>query len=189
MTAKQYEKKTIMSYLCGKPANRKLIPLVRQIENKKVLDVGLGTGYYTKLLLDKNTVGCFDQNPHLCQLPITVHKGDATEISAIVKGEKFDIVLSTWMTEYLNPGQLEKFFAEAKSVLKDDGKLMSTFYKTCGLGFFYVKMAKMLRGVNKYTHPKKEVDNLLKKTGFKNIDFINLNSWLLPWAFLAIANS
>ncbi len=188
MTAKQCNKKTMMYYLCRTPANRKLIPAILQIENKEVLDVGLGSGYYTKLLLDKNTVVGIDQNPHLCQLPITVHHGDATELSTLVEGMKFDIVLSTWMTDYLNAEQLQKFFSEAKTVLNDGGKLLTTVVATCGLGFFYVRLARLLKGVNKYTYQKKQLIEKLKKAGFIDIEIIRLNSWLfIPWAFMVIA--
>lgn len=187
MTAKQYDKKTIMHYLCRIPADRKLIPAVSQIENKKVLDVGLGTGAYTKLLLDKNTVVGVDQNPHLCQLPITVHKGDATELSALVEGEKFDIVLSTWMTDYLNTDQLQSFFVEARAVLNNGGKLMTTVIATYGFGSFYVTIARLIRGVNKYTYSKKQIIEKLKDAGFTDIKIVSLNSWCFPWAYLVIA--
>ncbi|MHC4396446.1 MAG: class I SAM-dependent methyltransferase [Planctomycetota bacterium] len=187
ITAKQYDRKTLMYYLCRIPANRNLIPAIRRIENKKVLDVGLGTGSYTKLLLDRNTVVGIDRNPHLCELPITVHSGDATELSTLVEGEKFDVVLSTWMTDYLNAEQLQKFFAEAKAVLNDSGRLMVTFPNTYGFGFFYVRIARLIRKVEKYTHCKKKVTEMLSSRGFKNIEFINLNSWFFPWAYLVIA--
>ncbi len=188
MTAKQCEKKTMMYYLCRVPANRALIPAILQLENKKILDVGLGSGYYTKLLIEKNIVTGIDQNPHLCELPITVYKGDATELRSIVKGEKFDIVLATWMTDYLSPDKVRKFFGEAKAVLKNGGKLMVTFPDTYGLGFFYVKAARLLRGVEKYTHNKKQIREQLKETEFTRINIIKLNSWLfLPWAYMIIA--
>lgn len=188
MTAKQCNKKTMMYYLCRVPANRALIPAILKLENKKILDVGLGSGYYTKLLLEKNKVTGIDQNPHLCELPITVYKGDATELKSIVKGEEFDIILSTWMTDYLNPEKVQKFFSEAKAILKNEGKLMVTFPDTYGLGFFYIKAARLLRGVEKYTHSKKQIREQLKETGFTRINIIKLNSWLfLPWAFMVIA--
>ncbi len=187
MTAKQYDKKTLMYYLCRIPADRNLVPAIRQIENKKVLDVGLGTGSYTKLLLDKNTVVGVDRNPHLCELPITVYEGDATELSTLLEGEKFDVVLSTWMTDYLNAEQMRKFFAEAKAVLNDGGKLMVTFPDTYGFGLFYVRAAKLIRGIDKYTYRKKDVAEMLRKQGFEDIKFINLNSWFFPWAYLVIA--
>lgn len=188
MTAKQYDRKTLMYYLCRTPANRKLIPAVCRVENKKVLDVGLGTGSYTKLLVDKNTVVGVDQNPHLCELPITVHQGDAAELRALVGDEKFDIILSTWMTDYLDAKQLQSFLAEAKAVLNSAGKLMITVVATYGLGFFYVRIAKLLRGVNKYTYRKKQIIEKLKEAGFTDIKIIRLNSWLcVPWAYLVIA--
>lgn len=187
VTAQQYDKKTLMDYLCRTPANRNLVPAICQIEDKKVLDVGLGTGSYTKMLLEKNTVVGVDRNPHLCRLPITVHEGDATELSSLVQGQRFDVVLSTWMTDYLNPEQVGQFFAEARKVLTEDGKLMTTFPNTYGFGFFYVRIAKLVRGVDKYTYCKKEVAQMLTKQGFNEIKLINLNSWFFPWAFLVIA--
>ena len=188
MTSKQCDRKTLMYYLCRVPANRALIPVISRIENKKILDVGLGSGYYTKLLVDKNTVVGIDQNPHLCELPITVHKGDATELSPIVKGEKFDVVLSTWMTDYLDIEKIGRFFTGAKSSLKDSGTLMVTFPDTYGLGFFYVKAARLIRGVEKYTHSKKKVIEKLHEAGFNRIEIVKLNSWLyLPWAYMTIA--
>lgn len=178
----------MMYYVCRVPANRKLIPAVRRIRNKKVLDVGLGSGYYTQLLLDTNTVVGIDQNPHLCELPITVHQGDATELSSIVRGETFDVVLSTWMTDYLDAGQVQTFLAEAKSVLNDGGKLIVTFPDTYGLGFFYVRAAGLIRGVEKYTYSKKQIIEKLKRAGFTDIEIVKLNSWLyIPWAYMVIA--
>ena len=188
MTANQYDKKTFMYYLCRKPADRNLIPVICNIENKKVLDVGLGTGAYTKLILEKNKVVGVDQNPHLCKLPIKVLHGDATELSSLVADEKFDVVLSTWMTDYLNPEKLKKFFAEAKAVLSEGGKFMATVPNTYGFGLIYVTAARLIRKVNKYTYSKKQTKKLLMEQGFENIEFINLNSWFFPWAYLVIAS-
>ena len=64
--------------------------------------MGLGTGYYTKILINNNVVVGVDRNPHLCKLSIKLYDGDATELAKLVKAEKFDIVFSTWMTEYLD---------------------------------------------------------------------------------------
>jgi len=188
MTSKQCDKKTVMYYLCRVPADRNLIPAVCQIEGKKVLDVGLGSGYYTKLLLEKNTVIGIDQNPHLCELPITVHKGDATELAKLIENEKFDVVLSTWMTDYFNIEQLQRFFSEAKAVLNNGGTLITTVVATYGLGFFYIKLAKLLRGVQKYTYSKKQIIERLEKAGFIYIKIVKLNSWFhLPWAYMVVA--
>jgi ubiquinone/menaquinone biosynthesis C-methylase UbiE len=187
-TSQSYEKKGVMDYLVRIPSNKKLLPLIDNIKGKKVLDVGLGTGWYTRILLKENSIVGIDRNPHLCGLPIKVYQGDATQISELASDEKFDVVFSTWMTEYLNPEQLVTFFSQSKSVLKDNGRLITTVISKCGFGFLYITAAKMIRGIVKYNYSKKQVMNLLKEAGFADIEIVNLNSWLhIPWAYLVTA--
>jgi cyclopropane fatty-acyl-phospholipid synthase-like methyltransferase len=187
-TTEEYEKKTIMSSFCRMPSDRIIIPFISKIKGKRILDVGLGTGYYTRMLVENNEVTGVDQNPHLCKLPIKVYKGDATEIAKLVKAEKFDIVFSTWMTEYLNPQQLSGFLWQAEKVLKKDGKLMTTIISKYGFGLLYVTAARVLRRVDKYNYTKKQIFEKLRETGFIKIDIINLNSWLkIPWAYMVTA--
>jgi len=177
-----------MSYFCRMPSDRIIIPFIAKIKGKRILDVGLGTGYYTRVLIENNEVTGVDQNPHLCKLPIKVYKGDATELAKLVKAEKFDIVFSTWITEYLDEEQLSSFFMESKKVLKDDGMLITTVIPKYGLGFVYITMAKLLRGINKYNYGKQEVCDRLHEAGFTDVSIVNLTSWLgVPWAYLVIA--
>ncbi|GAF72008.1 unnamed protein product [marine sediment metagenome] len=187
-TTEEYDKKTIMSYFCRIPSDRIIIPFISKIKGKHILDVGLGTGCYTGILIEDNEVTGVDQNPHLCKLPIKVYKGDATELAKLVKGEKFDIVFSTWMTEYLDEEQLSVFFAESKKVLKDDGTFITTVISKYGLGFVYITMAKLLRGINKYYYHPGEIIKKLKAAGFSDVKIIKLNSWLrVPWAYMVVA--
>ena len=187
-TANDYDKKTITSYFCRVPSDRKIIPLISEIKNKKVLDVGPGTGYYTRLLVGDNTVVGVDQNPHLCRLPIKVHKGDATELTKLVADVKFDVVISTWLTEYLNAEQLAGFFAESKKVLNNDGRLITTIISRHDFGFVYVTLARFLRGISKYSYNREYVVQELKNAGFGDVEIVDLNSWLhIRWAYLVIA--
>ena len=187
-TPESYAKQGIMTWLCRMPADRKLVPAISQIKGKHILDVGLGTGDYTRLLLVDNTVVGVDQNPHLCRLPVKVYKGDATELSKLVGDEKFDVVLSTWMTDYFDGEKLLRFFCEAKKLLKDGGKLMTTTIRPNGWGLVYLFLARYWRRVDKHGCAKKHVVEKLKKAGFNDIQLINLNSWLgIPWACLVIA--
>jgi len=187
-TTEEYNKRTIMSYFCRVPSDKKIIPLISKIKNEEILDVGLGTGYYTKILMKNNHVTGVDMNPHLCKLPIKVYKGNATELAKLVQGEKFDIVLSMWMTEYLDEKQLAAFFAESKRILKDNGKLITTVISSYGFGFLYITLAKILRGVDKYNYRKEQTVKKLKEAGFTDIEIIRLNSWLyLPWAYMVFA--
>jgi len=187
-TAESYAKQGIMIYLCRMPADRKILPVLSQIKGKKILDVGLGTGDYTRLLINDNQVVGVDQNPHLCRLNVKVYKGDATQLSSLAGAEKFDIVLSTWMTDYLNDDNLQRFFCEAKKVLKDGGQLITTTIRPSGLGLVYLVLARYWRGTDKHACAKKRVARMLKTAGFNNIEMINLSSWLgIPWACLVIA--
>jgi ubiquinone/menaquinone biosynthesis C-methylase UbiE len=187
-TPESYEKQGIMTYICRMPADRKILPVLSQIKGKSILDVGLGTGDYTRLLIGDNQVVGVDQNPHLCRLNVKVHKGDATQLSSLVGGEKFDIVLSTWMTDYFNGEKLQAFFCEAKKVLKDGGQLITTTIRPTGWGLVYLVLARYWRGTDKHACAKKRVAQMLTNAGFNDIEMINLNSWLgIPWACLVIA--
>jgi ubiquinone/menaquinone biosynthesis C-methylase UbiE len=188
ITAEGCKRELFMLLLCRIPSDKKIIPYMAGLKGKKILDVGLGTGFYTKLLMKNNKVIGIDQNIHLCKLSIPLYKGDATQLSEIVGDEKFDVVFSTWMTEYLNPEQLSAFLNEAKKVLNEQGILVSTFVSNYCLGYTYVKLATILKGIDKYCYSKKRILELVGRAGFKDIEIINLSSWLkIPWAYLVLA--
>ena len=188
ITAEDYDKKTIMSYLCKIPSDKKILPLICQIKNKKILDAGVGTGFYAKILLEKNEVVGVDRNIHLCKLPIKLYEGDVTRLSQIFHYEKFDIVFSTWMTEYLSEPQLVSFLTEAGRVLNKNGLLITTFISNYGLGYGYVKLAKIIKKIDKYFYGVKQIQRLVETAGYDNIEIINLNSYLkIPWACLVTA--
>jgi len=188
VTTESFDKKDIMYYLVRIPSDRKLLPFISHIKGKKILDVGPGSGRYTKLLLNDNEVVGIDRNPHLCRLPIKVLQADATQFVGLVEAHSFDTVFSTWMTEYLNPEQLGDFFKQAKMALKQEGKIVTTIISKGGFGFFYITAAGLLRGISKYNYSKREVCDKLREAGFKEISIVNLNSWLgIPWAYVVIA--
>jgi ubiquinone/menaquinone biosynthesis C-methylase UbiE len=186
-TAESYEKRCLMDYLVRIPSDKTLLPLISQIKGKKILDVGPGTGRYTKLLLQDNEVIGIDRNPHLCKLPIKVHQGDATRLAELVEAHSFDMVFSTWMTEYLNSQQLNDFFRQAKMMLKENGELVTTIVSRYCFGFLYITAAKMIRGTDKYNYTKKCAADMLKNAGFVDIEISNLDSWFhIPWAYLIV---
>jgi ubiquinone/menaquinone biosynthesis C-methylase UbiE len=187
-SAESYEKKCLMDYLVRIPSDKKLLPLISQIKGKKILDVGLGTGRYTKILLNDNDVIGIDRNPHLCRLPIKVLQADATQFVGLVEAHSFDTVFSTWMTEYLNPEQLSTFFQQARITMRQGGEFVTTIISKHGFGFLYITAAGLLRGVSKYNYSKSEVCDKLREAGFKEISIVNLNSWLgIPWAYMVVA--
>lgn len=189
MTAARYERWALTSWLCRIPSEPKLLAVLAGLRGLRVLDVGLGSGRYTRLLVEANEVVGVDRNPHLCELPITVHAGDATELSRHVAAASFDAVVSTWMSEYLAPGQLRAFFVEAGKVLRPGGRLVATVVSRCGLGWAYVRMAR-LRGVAKYGHGRGEVLDGLAAGGFVERELVDLRGRMgLPWAYLVDART
>jgi len=186
----EYGKKGVMYYLCRKPSDKKIIPIISRIKNKKVLEVGFGTGYYTTTFIkNKCKVTGVDINPHLGKnLRIKIIKAKADKFSNHLKNEKFDVVASFWMTEYLDENQLEKYLKESKKVLKKEGKLITTIISNRGLGWFYVILAMFIRKIRKYGYKNEAIRYKIEKSGFKKINLIKLNSWLgVPWAYLIIA--
>ena len=100
----------------------------------------------------------------------------------------FDVVLSTWMTDYLDEAALGEFFGQAKAVLRPGGKLIATVIRRWGVGLPYVTAAKVIRGVDKYTYPRAKVIQLLRDAGFSEIELVGLNAWLgIPWAWAVVA--
>lgn len=189
INGKQYEKKGIMHCLCRKPSDKKIFPIINKIKNKEVLEIGLGTGYYTKTFLkNKCKVIGVDINPHLGkELGIKVIKAKADDFSKYLKNKKFDVVASFWMTEYLDKNQFENFIKESKKVLKKNGKLITTVISNKGLGWLYIFFAKTIKGINKYYYSEKQITNSLKEKEFNSVQIIKLNSWLgIPWAYLII---
>ncbi len=188
MSGDDYDKHDVLYHLCRVPSDKKILPLISAITGKKVLDVGLGTGYYTKHFLGKNEVSGIDQNPHLNRLPITVVKADASSFSDKIGNDKFDVVFSTWTTEYLDEVQLLDFFKESRKVIDKQGRLIMTIILPVGLGWLYIKMAKYLKGISKYFYSTENVRKMLKKTGFRNIQITDLRARAgLPWAILVTA--
>jgi predicted TPR repeat methyltransferase len=117
-----------------------------------------------------------------------LYKGDASELTGLLGDEKYDIVISTWMTEYLDETKLSRFFSESKQALNDNGMLITTMISKYGMGFIYITLARLLKGIDKYNYHKKKAKEELKKAGFQKITIINLDSWFhFPWAYMVIA--
>ena len=189
LDAATYEKKTLMYLLCRITSDKVLRPTLSEINNVKVLDVGLGTGLYTRILLAN---GCdvtgVDQHPHLCTVPVTVHPGDATALTAAVGDEQFDTVVSTWMTDYLSPDQLQMFITQAHAVLRDGGVFYTTVVRRCPVSWLYITAARRIRGVSKYSYTADQLNAMAQTAGFASMRLIPLNALCgMRWAYVLIA--
>jgi cyclopropane fatty-acyl-phospholipid synthase-like methyltransferase len=164
------------------------VPLLKNIADKRILEVGIGAGYYTRYVMNRNEVVGVDQNPHLCELPVTVCKGDAAQLDKAVGEQKFDIIMSMWMTEYLNREPLQAFLCQARQLIDGNGMLLTTIIANKGIGLLYVTAAKKLRHIAKYCYNIRDVETIIRQAGFGGIEIKTLNARLgLQWAYLVMA--
>ena len=181
-TKEKYNKKGISYFLMRRKADEKIIPYLRALYGKKILEVGIGYGYYKNAYFDNNSVTGYDVNPNLGEnLGIEIIAGKADEIKK-VRGGKFDYILSFFMTEYLNSKELFTFINDSIDyLLEDGGKLATTIIIDYGLGALYVRLARWKK-INKYSYKYEDIKRMLEGRCYK---IIPLNSYLtIPFAVL-----
>lgn len=190
VSATQYDKRNPLQYfLWRKPSDRILMPLVRSIRNSKVLDVGCGTGGYTNhFLAQNNQVTGVDKNIHLAAgQPFSVIEGGADNFKDKVPG-KYDLVFSSWLTDYLGPDELKAFIQNSQAVLEPNGELIFTAISPKGWGGLYIQLARRIRRVKKYCYRPETIRQWLDQPGFTDIRIVPMNSrFRIPWAYVVRA--
>lgn len=182
-TENKYNKKGISWLLMKKQADKRLIPYVKSMEKKKILEVGPGYGYYTRYLLENgNSVSGVDINPEMgANIGIKIKKGCADQLSEIVH-EKYDRVCSFWMTEYLDEPQMKKFMQQSIALLNHEGVFATTAILNRGLGWIYITLARM-KGVRKFCYSIKEMEEMIGEVG--KVRIVPLNTvFHIPFAVL-----
>ena len=182
-TESQYEKKGLSYYFMKKQADKRLLPYVTHIRKKRVLEVGPGYGYYTKYLLkNDNHVSGLDINPELgANIGIKIVKGRADQLQDKIQ-DKYDRILSFFMTEYLDEIQMGEFMRQSIKLLDSEGIFATTVIVNKGLGWIYITLAR-LKGIKKYCYSSKQVRNMIGAG--KAVRMIPLNTiFNVPFAVL-----
>lgn len=184
-TEEHYNKKNLSYYLMRKPADRILIPYVSQIKNAKVLEVGIGYGYYTGYYIkNHNKVKGLDVNPQLGKnTGVQIIQGTANQLKSKVKGT-FHYILSFFMTEYLPYKELQQFFEQSGELLQRGGVLATTVILKKGLGRWYILLAR-IKGVKKYNYTMKEIKWIVHDLKDMRVRVTPLNTIMnIPFAVL-----
>lgn len=164
----QYEKKTLLSRFIGKESYATISRILNRIRNKKVLELGCGTGRFTELYYKSNNVICIDINPHLMKLGgIKVVKGNVRNMNAYVQGDNFDLILSFFLTEYLSPEDLKKTFDQCSNSLKNDGYIIFTFISKGLWGLMYIYGARFFKDTMKYSYDLNFLYDMADNYGMK----------------------
>lgn len=166
-TEEHYNKKSISYYLMRHPSDQILIPYVSRIENAKVLEAGVGYGYYTRFYINNgNDIVGLDANPQMGKnIGIEIVQGLANELREKIQG-RFDYILSFFMTEYLSYKELEAFLVQGTDRLERGGILATTIILNRGLGKLYIFLAGM-KGIQKYNYSKSQILSMIRQ--LKNV--------------------
>lgn len=165
LAAKYYDKKE--KYLNSFEKN-KLLPLLGDMDEKKILDVGAGTG---RLSLFFKKVGAqviaLDISPKMLEI---LRSKDSTVKTIVGDAEKlpfnnntFDIVAAAFLIVHLNDPT--RFFDEAYRVLKDGGLLVFT-----NINQKEAPLVKTTNGeikIESFYHRPDEIKIILNKLAFK----------------------
>ena len=107
--------------------DNKLIPLLGNIKEKKVLDAGCGTGRLMRKLIDEGAfVTALDISENMLKVVQKKYPDVKTVVGDVEKmpfeNNSFDVIISTFVLVHLsNPST---FFEEVCRVLKDKGKFV-----------------------------------------------------------------
>lgn len=182
-TSEDYQKKTLVSMLVDKENKRKIIPKIKYLKNKRILELGCGTGKYTSWFYKNNTVTCVDVNPHLFKLKnVNLIKGNAINIDKLLPAQKFENICSFFMTEYLNRSELRILLKAINNRLTNKGEGIITFISKGFLGCMYINGSKIIKKTIKYNYSKKEIKKLFDESGLKITAITSINKAGLSFA-------
>ena len=163
-----YEKKTLLSILIGEKCDKIIGEVISGIKNKKILELGCGTGRYTKMCYEDNEIKCIDINPHLFALGnVPVIKGNVTELDNLLsKDERFDYITSFWMSEYLTEKELAQTLTLSGKFLKPNGLIIFTFISNGLIGRLYITGAR-IKGIAKYKYNNDKIYKIVGNAGLE----------------------
>lgn len=168
LDAVSYEKKTLLSILIGEKCGKIIGELISGIKNRKILELGCGTGRYTKIYYEDNDIKCIDINPHLFELGnVPVIKGNVTELDNLLgKDERFDYITSFWMSEYLTEKELTQTLTLSAKFLNPNGLIIFTFISNGLIGRLYIAGAK-IKGIPKYKYSNDKIYKIAGNAGLE----------------------
>lgn len=163
-----------------------LLKTLKEIENKKILDLGCGTGYFSEILHRRGAaVTGVDWSSKMLGIAKSRSKtinylvGDALNLSALY-GQKFDYVIMVMV--FCCVSDRKKFntiFKEVGKILKNNGRLIIIDYHPCGFVDLGTPILKhqMPKNFQYFKGPQKFLVTLKNRAG-KDLSFFDY-SWTL----------
>ena len=149
----------------------KLIPLLRDVEDKKVLDIGAGTGRLTMMLaklgaevtavdVSKKMLEALNKKCVQAKLRVTTILGNAEKLA--FENKTFNVVIAAFLIVHLK--DLRKFFDEAYRVLKDGGTFVVTNINQKDPPLVKIKNGDIL--IESFYHRPEKIREILKSLAF-----------------------
>jgi ubiquinone/menaquinone biosynthesis C-methylase UbiE len=146
----------------------KIIPLLGDLANKKVLDVGAGTGRLSLFLANRGAqVTALDMSPNMLELvkkknsKIQTIVSDAEDLS--FDDESFDIVAAAFLIVHLKDPT--RFFDEVYRVLKDGGIFIVTNINQKDPPLVKTKTGPII--IESFYHRPEKIREILESLAFK----------------------
>lgn len=166
------EKTTLVTHLIGRKADAIITEKLTSLNDIDILELGCGSGRFTRLCYRQNRVTIIDINPHLFHpLPgVKVVTGNVASIKSLLPASaRYDLIFSAWLTEYLCPADLRAALRGSREHLKKDGVIIFTFVNRDLLGSLYIGGAR-LKGIKKYSYSVPRVRKIAAEIGFRIIE-------------------
>ncbi len=166
------EKKTFVSLLVGRRADEIITQKLSSLDHLAVLELGCGSGRFTRCYYKRNHVTCLDINPHLFRpLPgVEIIEGNVVDLDILIpRGARYDLIFSAWLTEYLDRASLFSVLQSCQRLLAAHGKMIFTFINRDCLGSIYIGGAR-LKGIRKYNYSLPEIASLASQARLRIVE-------------------
>lgn len=166
------EKTTLATYLIGRQANAIIAAKLTPRSGNDILELGCGSGRFTRLYYRQNRVTVVDINPHLFRpLPgVKLITGNVANLNSLLPtSTRYDLIFSAWLTEYLCPADLRAALRESRDHLKKNGVIIFTLVNRDLLGSLYIGGAR-LKGIKKYSYSVPMIRKIATEIGLKTIE-------------------
>ncbi|MFA5061743.1 MAG: class I SAM-dependent methyltransferase [Patescibacteria group bacterium] len=146
----------------------KILPMLGDVTNKKVLDVGAGTGRLAVYLANRGAeVTALDISGKMLEMIKRKHKKIVTKIGDAenlpFKDSSFDIAVAAFLIVHLKDPR--RFFDEVYRVLKDDGIFVVTNINQTDPPLVKTKQGEII--IESFYHRPEKIREILESLAFK----------------------
>ncbi len=144
-----------------------ILKLVGKIKNKEILDVGSGSGYYSKIMLKNKAkiVFALDASQKMLnQIKDKKVKKICQNAESFLIKKKFEVIICAGLLEFVNSPQ--KVLKSIRKVSKTNSKLIILYPSNNFLAKIY-KSYHLRNGIKIILFDENKIKNLFKKTGWK----------------------